>query len=117
MSVEQKIHTMGLQRKYFDQIRNGQKIYEGRLYDEKRRLIEIGDIIEFTCEGESFQRMVSQIILADTFALGLWSVGYELCIPDAKSLDEAVDVYMSIPSYARDESKYHVVFFKLDLIE
>ena len=44
-------HEMGLQSKYFDYIRNGTKRIELRLFDEKRRRIRIGDIIEFTNPG------------------------------------------------------------------
>ena len=41
-------HEMGLQSKYFDYIKNGTKRIELRLFDEKRRRINIGDTIEFT---------------------------------------------------------------------
>lgn len=40
---------MKLQQKPFDSIKTGQKTIEMRLNDEKRRLINIGDEIEFTC--------------------------------------------------------------------
>ncbi|MBR2741341.1 hypothetical protein IKD98_01090 [Candidatus Saccharibacteria bacterium] len=40
-------HEMGLQSKYFDYIKNGTKRIELRLFDEKRRQINIGDTIEF----------------------------------------------------------------------
>ena len=42
-----KIHEMSLQPKYFDFIKDGTKRIELRLYDEKRRSIQLGDIIEF----------------------------------------------------------------------
>ncbi len=41
-------HTMNLHSRPFQMIANGQKIYELRLDDEKRRLIHIGDEIVFT---------------------------------------------------------------------
>ena len=40
-------HLMNLQPKYFDFIKDGTKRIELRLYDEKRRQIQLGDIIEF----------------------------------------------------------------------
>jgi len=43
-----KIHTLKLATEPFESIKSGQKIIESRLYDEKRREIEIGDEIEFT---------------------------------------------------------------------
>lgn len=38
---------MKLAKEPFDKIASGQKIIESRLFDEKRRLIDIGDEIEF----------------------------------------------------------------------
>lgn len=41
-------HEMRLHNTPFNKINDGTKTIEMRLYDEKRRLIKIGDIIEFT---------------------------------------------------------------------
>ncbi len=41
-------HTMQLQPSPFEMIRNGTKTIELRLFDEKRRKIQIGDTISFT---------------------------------------------------------------------
>ena len=38
-------HLMGLQPEYFNAIKNGNKKYELRINDEKRKLIKKGDII------------------------------------------------------------------------
>lgn len=47
-------HKMRLHSSPFDLIKNGTKTIELRLYDEKRQLIKVNDIIEFenrtTCE-------------------------------------------------------------------
>ncbi len=42
------MHEMRLYNKPFESIKNGNKTIEIRLYDEKRKKIKIGDIIEFT---------------------------------------------------------------------
>ena len=42
------VHNMKLHHAPFDMIRRGEKTIELRLYDEKRRLIEVGDRIVFT---------------------------------------------------------------------
>ena len=44
------IHEMKLQPKFFDFIKSGTKRIELRLYDEKRRNIELGDKIIFKKE-------------------------------------------------------------------
>lgn len=41
-------YNMKLQKSPFELIKNGSKTIELRLYDEKRRLIKIGDVIDFT---------------------------------------------------------------------
>lgn len=41
-------HSMKLLESPFERIKNGSKTVEFRLYDEKRRLINIGDTIEFS---------------------------------------------------------------------
>jgi ASC-1-like (ASCH) protein len=41
---------MRLQTKPFDRIKSGEKTIEVRLYDEKRKKLQIGDVIEFTRE-------------------------------------------------------------------
>jgi ASC-1-like (ASCH) protein len=43
-----QIHKMNLEPYSYGQILSGRKIIEVRLYDDKRRQIQIGDIIEFT---------------------------------------------------------------------
>lgn len=42
------MHEMKLNNGPFENIKNGTKNIELRLYDEKRSLLKIGDIIEFT---------------------------------------------------------------------
>lgn len=42
------IHTMKLQSVPFGKVVRGEKIIESRLFDEKRQLIDIGDLIEFS---------------------------------------------------------------------
>ena len=46
------LHKMKLDPAPFQKIRSGEKTIELRLYDEKRRLIKPGDMIEFTNTGD-----------------------------------------------------------------
>lgn len=45
-------YRMKLRQKPFEQLEQGLKVAEARLYDEKRQLLDIGDIIEFYCEDD-----------------------------------------------------------------
>lgn len=59
---------MNLQPKYFDFIKDGTKRIELRLYDEKRQLIRLGDIIEFTkSDDEKFKAEVIGLLLYSSF--------------------------------------------------
>ena len=53
---------MKLQPYPFDRIKNGQKIIEVRLYDEKRREIQLGDTIVFKREPEQTDTVHTEVI-------------------------------------------------------
>ena len=60
---------MNLRPKYFDFIKDGTKRIELRLYDEKRRLIQLGDIIEFAkSDDEKFKAKVVGLLRYNSFA-------------------------------------------------
>lgn len=60
---------MNLQPKYFDFIKDGTKRIELRLYDEKRRSIQLGDIIEFAkSDDEKFKAKVVGLLRYSSFA-------------------------------------------------
>lgn len=64
-----KVHEMNLQSKYFDFIKDGTKRIELRLYDEKRRSIQLGDIIEFAkSDDEKFKAEVIGLLRYNSFA-------------------------------------------------
>ena len=56
-----KMHTLKLATEPFESIKSGQKIIESRLYDEKRREIEIGDEIEFT-NRDSGEKLLTEVV-------------------------------------------------------
>jgi len=53
---------MKLQEFPFDQIRNGKKNIEVRLYDEKRQKIKIGDTVEFRKESEQIEVLKAEVV-------------------------------------------------------
>lgn len=55
------MHKMRLQEKYFNLISNGSKTIELRLRDEKRRLIHIGDEIEFSQTNNPTQKCLKKV--------------------------------------------------------
>ena len=53
--------TLNIRKKYFDLIKNHKKSVELRLYDEKRKLINIGDIITFV-SNETKEELIAKVI-------------------------------------------------------
>ncbi len=56
------LNEMKLQSLSFEKMKEGKKIIEIRLYDEKRRDIKIGDIIEFTKEPKQAETVKAEVI-------------------------------------------------------
>ena len=62
-NLEEKMkHEMKLASKYFDCIKNGTKKIELRLLDDKRKLIKIGDEIEFVKEPDRLERISKEVV-------------------------------------------------------
>lgn len=113
------IHEMKLKSIYFEKIKGGQKIYEIRLNDEKRKIIDVGDIIIFKKEPdlqESIKAIVKDLIYFTSFkemanTLPLDKVGF-----DHMTKDEVESIYYSFYSL-ENEARHGVVAIKIEVIK
>ena len=111
-------HSMLLQPDPFEMIKTGKKTIELRLYDEKRRKIQAGDMITFTNteNNEQLEVKVIELMVFDSFEvlyneLPLLECGYTEDDIDTASPDD-MDVY-----YSKDmQSKYGVVGIKIAVL-
>lgn len=111
-------YEMKLQPDMFEMIKNGTKTYELRLCDDKRKKVNINDIIEFTNLGnnEKLSTNVEGIHYFNSFkdlynVIPLMECGYtEDNIADAKPSD--MGKYYS----KEEQDKYGVVAFKISVI-
>ena len=55
--MSSSIHQMKLSKVPFEKIANGSKVIESRLFDDKRKLIYVGDRIEFTQSDDSSKKV------------------------------------------------------------
>ena len=110
------IHELRLHNEPFELIKSGTKTIEMRLYDEKRRLINNGDIIEFTnrVTGKKIKTKVIKLHLYSSFEelynnFDNTSLGYkEDEIKDPKDMEKY---------YTREEqNKYGVVGIEIKLV-
>lgn len=55
-------HKMGLYETPFNSMKSGKKTVEVRLYDEKRRKLNIGDMIKFTKLPDSHETLEVEVV-------------------------------------------------------
>ena len=113
------IHNMNLFPEPFEMIKSGRKTIELRLWDEKRRKIQIGDEIVFVNTEPPFEKITVEVIglyLYNSFSelyddLPLLKCGYtEGDISTAKPED--MDAYYS----PEQQKKYGVVGIEIRLV-
>lgn len=109
-------HEMKLQNEPFIAIKKGVKTIEMRLYDEKRKLVKVGDIIEFTniTTGEKITTQVEHLYLYASFNElyknhNKTELGYK---QNEQSLPTDMTKYYSL----QEQEKYGVVGIKIKLI-
>lgn len=109
------IYEMKVQEVYFNKIKSGQKIYEVRLFDDKRRKLKVGDFILFQnfndlnqtvkvkienlINFKSFKEMANSILNKD---LGL----------ENENIERIVEIYHQFYS-VEDEKKFGVLAIKI----
>jgi len=71
---------MNLNKSAFARVRDGSKTIELRLLDEKRKLIKLDDVIEFSCEsgGDKIQKRVVGLVNFRDFRDLIYSLPLEL---------------------------------------
>ncbi len=111
-------HYYNLKKAPFEAIRSGEKVYELRLYDEKRKLLSVGDEIVFDCGDyeETLRVRVKKLHIFGSFeelykVLPLEKCGYkkeELAAASYKDMEEY---------YPRErQENYGVVGIETELI-
>jgi len=120
--MNSKEHTWHLDDPHFDNIKNGKKIYETRVYDKKRKEIKLGDTIIFTHRDNhdtpSYKTIVVEIKLFNDFKSAIKDCGIKKVLPNVNSLERGVKLYEKFPhgeggTFKDAAEKYGVVRFKL----
>ncbi len=112
-------HIMNLNPSPFQKIKNGEKTIELRLYDEKRKLLQLGDVIIFVNTSD-----VTDIIKAKVIALHVFESFDELytklpllkCEYNKENINSAKATDMN-EYYSEEKQKlYGVVGIEVDLL-
>lgn len=112
-------HFMKLQPEPFERINSGRKTIELRLYDEKRRRIQAGDVIVFTRtdSGEKLYVKVIALHIYRSFAELYGALPLEKCGYGAQNISTASPEDMRAYYTACDEETYGVVGIEFSLIK
>lgn len=111
---------MNLKKEPFLKMWRGLKTVELRLYDEKRRLVKVGDTVEFSCRAESTRTLIAEVTALHRFdsfkelyeALPLEKCGYSS--DDIRTADSS-DM---LKYYSEEEQqRYGVVGIELKVVE
>lgn len=112
-------HEITLKRKYIHQIKSGGKTIEGRINNGMILRFKTGDNVRFFYkqnERDDARCKIEDIRKYKSFKELLESEGYENCLTDVRSLNEAVRIYDKIPSYSQRAAKFGVVAIQLSLL-
>ena len=102
--------VLNVQEPYYSFIKSGKKVVEGRLGKSKYSSLKPGDLIKIN----DLEVEVTSLRSYPSFGDMLTHEGIERVIPDAKSLEEAVDVYYRFYKKA-DEERFGVVGISIKL--
>ena len=111
-------HIMNLNPKPFSMIKEGKKTIELRLYDEKRKLISVGDTIKFINienENDILIVEVKDLYLFDSFEMLYKKLPLLECGYTEDNIKEAQPSDMEIYYSKEKQSQYGVLGIKVAL--
>lgn len=88
------IHETTVLEPYFSLIESGEKLYEGRAFDNERLKYRVSDILVMRNEfGQTMSRKIKNLVVADSFAQLFDKVGLKNILPNVESVAQGVQVY------------------------
>ena len=114
------IHQMKLQKDFFEKIESGEQTIEIRLLDEKRKVLRVKDIIEFSklpSLHKKIQVKVLELLYYESFEnlikdFGIKSFGYNKDFPIDSFLENLYNIYTK-----DDEKRFGVLGIKLEVLQ
>ncbi len=107
---------MKLATEYFQKIKNGTKIIECRLYDEKRKLLNIGDKIEFSDAQNDTDKITAEVVALHTYpSFSELLNHFPIASFGAENKEDFLAVLKKFYS-DEDEKKYGVVGIEIKLL-
>ena len=107
---------MKLSEPWYSYVKSGKKKIEGRIFDEKRKILKIGEEIIFTNEsGEKpFKKKIIGLMLFKNFDMAIHSVKLKDILPNIKTYKQGIKLYKQIPGYSEGEKQHGVILIYLN---
>lgn len=99
---------------YIRQILSGKKTVEGRIFSGMFKNINTGRILEFFSSNSSVRCEVKGVRVYPSFSAMLEKEGYQNCVNEARSFDEALHIYESISGYKDRARQFGVVAIHIE---
>lgn len=112
-------HFMHLKEQPFQKIRDGHKTIELRLYDEKRRCIQVGDQIEFENLSDREQRIVANVValhVFDSFEKLYDALPLDRCGYARNEIGKASAADMNAYYSPEEQARYGVVGIEIEVV-
>ena len=117
--MEDMNHEMKLKSPFFEKIKKGEKIYEIRRNDEKRKVIKVGDYINFKKEPALNENLKVRVVGLEYFCSFREVISYytakEIGFENVEK-DEIERVYYQFYN-KNDEKKFGVVTIKVKVLQ
>jgi ASC-1-like (ASCH) protein len=114
------VHSMQLDTIYFDYILNGDKEYETRVFDEKRKKIKLLDVVKFSDKesDRTFKAIITELSWFSNFRDAISEVGIRKVLPNARTLEDGVSTYENFDggNYKKNSEKFGVLRMKFSLL-
>ena len=98
-----------LNKDIFEMLRSGKKRIETRAATAKYKKIEVGQDVEFSCDGQRFAKMVSKITHFDSIETLLKNYTPSDINPKLKTKEEIVGMYHTFPGYKEKIEKDGII--------
>ena len=112
------LHQLKLQERFFDYIENGTKRIELRLYDEKRKAINLGDEIEFLklpALNDKLKVKVCGLLRYSSFSDLFKDFDINILADKSMSKEELLDILQEFYT-TEEQSKYGVLGIRVEKI-
>ena len=114
-------YKLKIQEKYFQLIKQGTKIYEGRLGNKQTEIYPglLIDFISINIDTLTRKRLTRKVVSVELFPdfEAMLKDRVKDFLPDCPSLEEGVATYHAIPGYQEKVSKFGALAIQLEKLE